>query len=518
LELKQVPVLQEQLNQSDRKIKSLELRLSTKVQENKKLHQDFEAKRCRDIEAAKNACEAEAEKQLDDALSKEHQEFGEQVLQGLQELSLPSDVLKEQFSQACVENFPECSLNDLFGILQQLIDHIYTNHGEQILSVERELKNKAIEVQELDTVNQSLSTQLKDSTLSVNRLKASSDSFQVKLDATLLHLAEKDIQVQSSCSRATELEKTLAQKTQRYDETVTELRSEVQRVCHENQDIAKRLVEKQKESVLLTNQIIESKQEFTVALDERSNLIKFQEEQIAIKDACISQLTASIQQLDQSLCEANADLRQKLAIINLLQVSSQEQEAELEASRQQVLEMEAQAKNKDATINSLKEHVLMLGAQLSTTDVETKNLQMGNQNLETQLTQANTRLSDLVCQVNALSHNSVTIQGKLDVATQEYDAVTHTLAEKVALVAQLENALNDANQSLVQMQANLKEKDDNIIALKSLLDARDAMAKPHEPKGNHPLFGMMNLRGCAWNWHIHCLVNKYFSPWTIHFA
>jgi hypothetical protein len=25
--------------------------------------------------------------------------------------------------------------------------------------------------------------------------------------------------------------------------------------------------------------------------------------------------------------------------------------------------------------------------------------------------------------------------------------------------------------------------------------------EPHEPKGNHPLFGMMNLiRGCAWNW------------------
>ena len=128
------------------------------------------------------------------------------------------------------------------------------------------------------------------------------------------------------------------------------------------------------------------------------------------------------------------------------------------------------------------------------------------------------KLIPVVCQVNALSHNSVTIQGKLDVATQEYDTVTHTLAEKVALVAQLENALNDANQSLVQMQANLKEKDDNIIALKFLLDARDAMAKPHEPKGNHPLFGMMNLRGCAWNLHIHCLVDKSFSPWTIHFA
>jgi chromosome segregation ATPase len=221
-----------------------------------------------------------------------------------------------------------------------------------------------------------LSTQLKNVKLSANLLKANSNSLQIKLDATLQQLGEKEIQVESLLTDSSELKKTLAQKTQSYDETVTELRSEVQRVCQENQDIAKRLVEKQKESVLLTNQIIESKQEFTVALDERSNLITVQEEQIAIKDACISQLTASIQQLDQSLCEANADLRQKLAIINLLQISSQEQEGEPEASRQQVLEMEAQAKNKDATINSLEKHVLMLGAQLSTTDVETKNLQM----------------------------------------------------------------------------------------------------------------------------------------------
>jgi hypothetical protein len=32
--------------------------------------------------------------------------------------------------------------------------------------------------------------------------------------------------------------------------------------------------------------------------------------------------------------------------------------------------------------------------------------------------------------------------------------------------------------------------------------------EPHDPKGSYPLFGMMNLiRGCAWNWEIHCLVH-----------
>lgn len=109
-------------------------------------------------------------------------------------------------------------------------------------------------------------------------------------------------------------------------------------------------------------------------------------------------------------------------------------EAILQTSHRQALEMEAQAKNKDATINSLKARVLMLETQLSTTDVETKNLQMGKQNLETQLNQANSRLSDLVCQ---LSNNSITLQGKLDVATQVYDA---TLAEKVALITQVQQS------------------------------------------------------------------------------
>jgi hypothetical protein len=59
----------------------------------------------------------------------------------------------------------------LFTILQQLIDHIYTNHGVQMLYVKRELKDK---VQELDSVNQTLSAQLKDATLSAGHLKSQS--------------------------------------------------------------------------------------------------------------------------------------------------------------------------------------------------------------------------------------------------------------------------------------------------------------------------------------------------------
>jgi hypothetical protein len=64
----------------------------------------------------------------------------------------------------------------------------------------------------------------------------------------------------------------------------------------------------------------------------------------------------------------------------------------------------------------------------------------------------------------------------------------------------------------------MRKNDEELNTLKSLLDVRDAMVKPQLPRGNHLLFGMMNLRGCAWNWHIYCLVDKFFSPWTIHFA
>jgi hypothetical protein len=50
--------------------------------------------------------------------------------------------------------------------------------------------------------------------------------------------------------------------------------------------------------------------------------------------------------------------------------------------------------------------------------------------------------------------------------------------------------------------------------------AMDVDLESHQPRGNHPLtLGWDDeSEGCAWNWHIHCLVNISFSPWTIHLA
>jgi exonuclease VII large subunit len=81
------------------------------------------------------------------------------------------------------------------------------------------------------------------------------------------------------------LKKTLAQKTQRYDETVTELRSKLQSLCQDNQNTARQLVEKEQELFTLTNELTQSNQDFAVTLDEQNKLIKSQGEQIAIKDA-----------------------------------------------------------------------------------------------------------------------------------------------------------------------------------------------------------------------------------------
>jgi chromosome segregation ATPase len=331
-------------------------------------------------------------------------------------------------------------------------------------------------------------------------LKDNYDSLQIKLNATLQKLGEKENQVESLLTDSGELKKTLVQKTQRYDETVTELRSEVQNLGQENQDIAKRLFEKQQESVLLTNQITESKQEFTVALEEWNKLTKSQEKQISMKDLTISQLAANVQQLELSICAANADLTQKLAILNQLQISSQEEVAELEASRQQVLELQTQAQHKAATIGSLKERVVMLETKSKSDVVEMEKLNSHQLQYQTQLTQANARISDLVSQVNVLSLNSGTLQGKLDDTAKEYQAAQGLLAEKVALVARLQIALDTAQQRALTAESSLKEKDDVITALKSMFDGRDVMMKPHEPKGSHPRSGMMNLRGCAWYW------------------
>jgi chromosome segregation ATPase len=462
LEAEQVPILQERLNHCAKQIKSLELRLSTKVQENKKLHQDFEAKRVSDIDAAKNACKVEAEKHLEDALSKEHQEFGEQVLQCLQNLSLPSDELQDAFSQACSEKYAEdCYLVDLFGILQLLIDHIYTNHGEQMVSVERELKDK---VQELDCMNQSLSTQLNNAKLSTDHFKSKSDSLQIKLDATLQQLEEKENQVESLLTDSSELEKTLAQKIQRYDETVTELRSGMQEYCLENQNIARQLMEKEQELSTFTNDLTQSKQDFAVALDERNKLIKSHEQQIAINDVTISQLTANVRQQEESLRGTKADLNQKLARITELEFAYQQQQAISEDSRRQVLALTTQVQSKDTTIESLKERVLMLEDKSKT---DAKELEKLTHHCETQLTQANARISDLNCQLNVLSNNSVTIQRKLDDVTKEKLSVATQLQvaclERYELQSQAQDkeiSIKSLKEHIMMLEASLKEKDD----------------------------------------------------------
>jgi chromosome segregation ATPase len=73
----------------------------------------------------------------------------------------------------------------------------------------QELKDKGIEVQKLVSENQTLSTQLKDVKLSANLLKANSNSLQIKLDATLQQLGEKENQVESLLTDSSELKKTL---------------------------------------------------------------------------------------------------------------------------------------------------------------------------------------------------------------------------------------------------------------------------------------------------------------------
>jgi hypothetical protein len=118
LQVEQLPSLQEKANQSVNQIKSLELKLSNQEQEKKKLLRDLDAKRRRDVDIAKNASKLEAEKQIQAALNKEYQEFGGQVLKCLQNLSLSSDELKEEFSQACAEKYAEgCYLVDLLKFL-----------------------------------------------------------------------------------------------------------------------------------------------------------------------------------------------------------------------------------------------------------------------------------------------------------------------------------------------------------------------------------------------------------------
>lgn len=197
LEAEQVPILQEQVKQCVKQIKSLDLRLSNQDREKKRLFHDLEVK---------------AEKQLEDALNQIEQKLREQVLKRLQNLRLPSDDLKEQFTQACAEAFPEgCSLNDFFEILQQLLDYIQRNYDQQVATMDQKLETKIKE-------NQALATKLNDVKLSACHLQSSSDSVQSELDAARRQLAEKDNQVESLRSHSSVLEKSLAEKAQLYEE------------------------------------------------------------------------------------------------------------------------------------------------------------------------------------------------------------------------------------------------------------------------------------------------------------
>jgi chromosome segregation ATPase len=60
-------------------------------------------------------------------------------------------------------------------------------------------------------------------------------------------------------------------------------------------------------------------------------------------------------------------------------------------------------------------------------------------------------------------------------------------------IAGLRNALNTK-----ATEINSSEMEDVVM---------NVDLESHQPEGNHPLFGMMNLRGCEWYWSPHCLVH-----------
>ena len=331
-------------------------------------------------------------------------------------------------------------------------------------------KTQAV-IQNLGKTNQALSTKLANVTLSAAHLKSFSDSLQVKLDAALLQLVEKITQMESLRSDSSALEKSLAEKTQLYETTITELRSELQKMCQENQDIARQLMEREQELFTLTSELTQARQDFAVALDERDMRIKSHEEQIAIQDVTISQLTANVHQHEQSLRGTKADLNQKLARITELEFTYQQQQATLEAARGQVLELETQFQHKDTSSASLSERVLMLEAKSKTDVVELEKL---TNHYETQLTQAHSRISDLAFQVNVLSNNSVTIQRKLDYATKEKLSVATQLQvacqERDELQSQAQDkdtSIKSLKERIMMLEASLKEKDDETKKLES---------------------------------------------------
>jgi hypothetical protein len=200
-------------------------------------------------------------------------------------------------------------------------------------------------------------------------------------------------------------------------------------------------------------------------------------------------------------------------------------------NHQHLLRNVGNPRKNNSIANEVNAHVLAEGiatdfhSQLLIAEFHQVHLQSQNNELQEsvqQLTSSNNQIltenQTLTSLLDETKTNSATLQGKLDDTAKECQSAKDSLVQNVAFVAQLENTLKGAEHLILGLQANLKEKEEENAALKSLLDARVVTMKPHEPKGNHPRFGMMNLRGCAWNWHIHCPVDKSFSPWTIHFA
>ena len=217
-----------------------------------------------------------------------------------------------------------------------------------------------------------------------------------------------------------------------------------------------------------------------------------------------SNVTKDKQTIEDQLAQANFNSSDLIAQVHALSQNCRALQSEL-----------GDTTNENETIvSSLQQRlVTMEGIKRDEIQQLTVDLDICNSHL----TQVNSKNSELVTQVQELSLLSNTLRNKLDVATQEHDVVKQELVEKVALVAHLETSRDTANQRALIADASTKEMNVEIDTLKAMLDARDAM-EPHQPRGNHPWSGMMNLRGCAWNWHIHCLVDKSFSPWTIHFA
>jgi chromosome segregation ATPase len=345
---------------------------------------------------------------------------------------------------------------------------------DSILSLSKVLSKAESELVLSKESQSGLETSLNEQTKTVNLLQ---DNYHAKelthskdLSAKVGSINKLSEKLKSAEALINTMESQINEKDARYETAEQELQ------------IAKRRAEV-KEALIVS--LEEGSQKQLMKIQDMSKLLGSQEKLKKVNqrlENILAENISEIKKLKDTIAVAKQSTKETNLKYHELEGLLNEKKQEVRTVTQKLNAMAVkETKIKEEIISELdlaKQTITNLRVELNTTAEELQRSQVRVKKMEKESSLRDDTISRLTKNVVEHEQYSKTLESKRDYITKEYETVTHTLVEKVALVSRLENDIHATNERLQisesSINENAKQTEAKLKKLESKINERDA--------------------------------------------